>query len=486
MPNDMASVDEAAPPGNATRKRPACEIASDDDGDAAFDQGFTIDGLSLTPEEFAAAVPPERRLIVTVNESTVRVALDIVEVYRWLRTNPDGGLCGPFGQLPVEQHQRDAIVARAERLLPKRQRVSQEARFDYAWHDQGDDLHYHDAPSGAYLRERVVAGDHEGVLYCLDALAPGDVDSADEARRLLVRVANASLTTMFERMVAHQEIGGRLGVGGLLSLVDDITDMRIPRIDILVPTCRAVARLVSRGDDAFCDTHVQDRRLGTHNDAAVHLDDNNTNTAAHDNIITDGNGAFEATKDRAFAAMARTIRRVYTTMCMRTARNPVIDDGNDDSDDDDDSDDGEDDVPPTEAGCISQPSYSTTVRAVFEATRVTPDVDCIKTAIDTSARDLLDYMLGVACLSSQDALALALHAVDIRCVHALCLIMHHCRSVLGQDEVGAIARAASAAPSPLDHALGVVVAVRLRDLAIRTNNSAVAPACPRRMRFADS
>ncbi|AVK76785.1 hypothetical protein pmac_cds_97 [Pandoravirus macleodensis] len=476
------SIDDSAPSG-AGRKRPACQIA-DDDADAAFDQGFTIDALSMTREEFIAAVPPERRLIVTVGDPKVRVAFDIVEVYRWLRTNPNGGICGPFGQLPVEQHQRDAIVARAERLLPKRQRVSQEAHFDYAWHDQGDDLHYHDAPSGAYLRERVVAGDHEGVLYCLDALAPGDIDSPDEARRLLVRVANASLTTMFERMVAHEEIGGRLGVDGLLSLIDDIIEMHAPRIDILVPTCRAVARLAGRACTDSRGARDRPSLVGvanvnssnqTHDDHASNDDDTTDNAvddyAATKNTVDDPRGA-------ALEAMQRAMQRVYTTMCIRTARNPVIDDS-------DDSDDSDDDVPPIEAGCISQPSYSAAVRAVFEATAVTPNVSSLAKAIDVSARDLLDFMLGVARLSPQDALALALHAVNVGCERSLCLVMHHNRDILGRAEMEQIARAAAGAPPPLGHVLGVVVAVQLRGLGARASRRSAAPACPRRMRFAD-
>lgn len=441
----------------------------------------------MTRDEFVAVVPPERRLIVTASDSKVRVAFDIVEVYRWLRANPNGGICGPFGQLPVEQHQRDAIVARAERLLPKRQRVSQEAHFDYAWHDQGDDLHYHDAPSGAYLRERVVAGDHEGVLYCLDALAPGDIDSPDEARRLLVRVANASLTTMFERMIAHGEIGGRLGVDGLLSLVDDIIEMRAPRIDILVPTCRALACLVNHGRALLRGTGdpsgpfvaitagVTDRGRdrGDNSDGNDNDTDNNGDDAGSASAANVGDGSGQAPSE----AMARAMRRVYTAMCVRTARNPVIEE--EDSDDDDD-----DDVPPTEAGCISQPAYSAVVRAVFEATGVPPDVPCLTTAISASARDLLDYMLGVAHLSPQDALALALHAVGAGCERSLCLVMHHCRDIMTRTEMEEIARAAASAPPPLGHTLGVIVAVRLRGLGRRATPSA-APTRPRRMRFAD-
>lgn len=492
---------EGSVPTDVGHKRLACQIADDDDNndddddaDIAFDQGFTIDALSMTRDEFMAAVPRERRLIVTAGDSKVRVAFDIVEVYRWLRTNPNGGICGPFGQLPVDQHQRDAIVARAERLLPKRQRVSQEAHFDYAWHDQGDDLHYHDAPSGAYLRERVVAGDHEGVLYCLDALAPGDIDSPDEARRLLVRVANASLTTMFERMIAHEEIGGRLGVDGLLSLVDDIIEMRAPRIDILVPTCRAVARLASR---ARIESHgVRDRPslvgVPTANVPNQNHNDNRSNNGTDDNPNTDDDdddtdnyainkSAADEPGGTAQEAMARAIQRIYTTMCIRTARNPVIDD----DDDSDDSDDSDDDVPPVEAGCISQPLYSAAVRAVFEATAVAPNVSSLVKAIDVSARDLLDYMLGVARLSPQDAVALALHAIDVGCERSLCLVMHHCRNVLGRAEMEQIARAAAGTPSPLGHVLGVIVAVQLRGLGARTSRRSAAPACPRRMRFAD-
>ncbi|WBR14272.1 hypothetical protein pkur_cds_97 [Pandoravirus kuranda] len=478
------------------RKRPACQIAhdfengGDDDNsnnlDHAFDQGFTVDALSMTRDEFIAAVPPERRLIVTVSDSKVRVAFDIVEVYRWLRTNPNGGICGPFGQLPMEQHQRDAIIARAERLLPKRQRVSQEAHFDYAWHDQGDDLHYHDAPSGAYLRERVVAGDHEGVLYCLDALAPGDVDSPDEARRLLVRVANASLTTMFERMVAHEEIGGRLGVDGLLSLVDDIIDMRVPRIDILVPTCRAVACLVDRECAVPCGTRGRPPPFGVTSAGAAGRGDGHNgisgNDRGDDDNSDDNSDSVKSPNDgltqTTYGTMARAMQRVYMAMCVRTARNPVIEE-----DDSDDSDD-EDDVPPIEAGCISQPSYSLAVRAVFEATNVPPGVPCLAKAIDVSARDLLDYMLGVARLSSRDALTLALHAIRVGCERALCLVTHHCKSVLARAEMEEVARAAAGAPPPLNHTLGVIAAVRLRALGTQAVPTAT-PTRPRRMRFGD-
>nr|UMO79038.1 hypothetical protein [Pandoravirus belohorizontensis] len=457
-------------------KRPACRI-EDADPDVTFDEGFTVDALSMDREAFAAVVPPERRLIVTVAAGGTRVAFDVVDVYRWLRANPDGGICGPFGQVPIDQRQRDEITARAERILPKRQRVAQEPRFDYAWHDNGADLHYHEPPSSAYLRERVAIGDHEGVLYCLDALSPGDVRSAQDARSLLVGAANANLTTVFERLIAHEQVGGLLGVSGLASLVGEIGRMRTPRLDLLVPACRALVRAVTV-HDAQPVPRRHDRDVRESHDSGDDADENDSADPLDD--------ARPDRRGRALDTLARTSRDIYRSLCLRVAQ--------DDSDDDDDSsgssdDDSSDDeggrtLPPSDAGFIPSPCCSAAVRAVYEATRVEPDLACLATAADAGTRDLLDYMLGVApSLSSDQIVVLARHVIAAGCVRSLRLVMHHRAHALDSADMDAIAAAAAATGAPIADLMGAVVVVWRRRVAERAVRAP--PTCPRRMRFED-
>ncbi|AGO82122.2 hypothetical protein pdul_cds_191 [Pandoravirus dulcis] len=489
-----ASTTGTAPTaGRATTgaKRPACHI-EDADPDAPFDEGFTVDALSMDREAFAAAVPPERRLVVTVAAGGTRVAFDVVDVYRWLRANPDGGICGPFGQVPIDQRQRDEITARAERILPKRQRVTQEPRFDYAWHDSGADLHYHEPPSSAYLRECVAIGDHEGVLYCLDALAPGDVHPAQEARSLLVSAANANLTTIFERLVAHEHVGGLLDVAGLASLVGEIGHMRTPRLDLLVPACRALVRAVAvhdaqptprrhdrdvreSGGGGGDDTDAADNHGGDENDSADPLDDTRPQRHA-----------------RALDTLTRTARDIYRSLCLRVAQDDSDSDDDDSSSssssDDDSSSDDEGErgrtLPPSDAGFIPNPCCSAAVRAVYEATRVEPDLACLATAVDAGTRDLLDYMLGVApSLSSVQIVVLARHVIAAGCVRGLRLVMHHHARALDRTDMDAIAEAAAATGAPIADLMGAVVVVWRRRVAERVVR--VPPTCPRRMRFED-
>lgn len=473
-----ATIDTAT----AGTKRPACHI-EDADPDASFDEGFTVDALSMDREAFAAAVPPERRLIVTVAAGGARVAFDVVDVYRWLRANPDGGICGPFGQVPIDQRQRDEITARAERILPKRQRVTQEPHFDYAWHDNGADLHYHEPPSSAYLRERVAVGDHEGVLYCLDALAPGDVHSAQDARSLLVSAANANLTTVFERLIAHEHVGCLLGVSGLASLVSEIGRMRAPRLDLLVPACRALVRVVT-----VRDAQPVPRR---HDRDVAESDDDDDDTGAADNRGVDENDSADPLDDtrpdrdsRAMDTLARTARDIYRSLCLRVAQDDSDDDDSSSSDDDSSDDEGGRALPPSDAGFIPNPCCSAAVRAVYEATRVEPDLACLATAADAGTRDLLDYMLGVApSLSSGQIVVLARHVIAAGCVRSLRLVMHHHARALDHADMDSIAEAAVAAGAPIADLMGAVVVVWRRRVAERVVR--VVPTRPRRMRFED-
>ncbi|QBZ80741.1 hypothetical protein pclt_cds_143 [Pandoravirus celtis] len=490
----------AAPTATTTTagtKRPACRIEAADP-EASFDEGFTIDALSMDRDAFAAAVPAERRLVVTVATGGTRVAFDVLDVYRWLRANPDGGICGPFGQVPIDQQQRDEILARAERLLPKRQRVTQEPRFDYAWHDTGADLHYHEPPSGAYLRERVAVGDHEGVLYCLDALAPGDVQSAQEARALLVSAANASLTTIFERLVAHEHVGGLLGVAGLASLVGEIGRMYTPRLDLLVPACRALARMAAAHDAAMAARRLESSARESGSDGGRTGD--NGNDRMGDNRIDNDDDSADPLDDTrhdrdacASYTLAHTVRRIYRYVCLRVAQEDADNDSSSDDDDDDSDDSSSDDeagggrrraLPPPDAGCVPNPYCSAAVRAVYEATRVEPDLSCLATAADTGARDLFDYMLGVATsLAPALTVVLARHVIAIGCVRSLRLVMHHRARTLDAADMDAIAEAAAAVGPPTGDLLGAVVAVwrrRMAECAVRAP-----PACPRRMRFED-
>lgn len=485
-----AAAASTASTASTGTKRPACRI-EDADPDAPFDEGFTVDALSMDRDAFAAAVPPERRLIVTVAAGGTRVAFDVVDVYRWLRANPDGGICGPFGQVPIDQRQRDEITARAERILPKRQRVMQEPRFDYAWHDNGADLHYHEPPSSAYLRERVAVGDHEGVLYCLDALAPGDVRSAQDARSLLVGAANANLTTVFERLIAHEQVGGLLGVSGLASLVGEIGRMHTPRLDLLVPACRALVRAVAAHDAQPAPRRrhrdvTESHHHHHHDDDVVddHGAEENDSADPLDDVRPDRHG-------RALDTLARTARDIYQSLCLRVAQ--------DDSDDDDDSsssssssdDDSSDDeggrgraLPPSDAGFIPSPCCSAAVRAVYEATRVEPDLACLAAAADAGTRDLLDYMLGMApSLSSGQIVVLARHVIAAGCVRSLRLVMHHHARALDSADMDILAEAAAAAGAPIADLMGAVVAVWRRRVAERVVRAP--PTCPRRMRFED-
>ncbi|AGO83623.1 hypothetical protein psal_cds_151 [Pandoravirus salinus] len=527
-----AAAATTAAPGATGTKRSACRIENADP-EASFDEGFTIDALSMDRETFAAAVPPERRLVVTVATGGTRVAFDVVDVYRWLRANPDGGICGPFGQVPIDQQQRDEILGRAERLLPKRQRVAQEAHFDYAWHDNGADLHYHEPPSGPYLRERVAVGDHEGVLYCLSALAPGDVHSAEEARALLVSAANASLTTIFERLVAHEHVGGLLGVAGLASLVGEIGHMRTPRLDLLVPACRALARTAA----AVHDTAVAAHRLNptpreSASGSSANDNDNNGDSGGDRDLTLTatprgrraGNGRDsnnnnndrvvwrdededasadpldDTRHDHQYARapediVARTARRIYRSLCLRVVQEDTDDDSSSSNDDDKDSGSSDDDddevrggrrrtVTPPDAGRVPNPYCSAAVRAVYEATRVEPDLTCLATAVDVGARDLFDYMLGVATsMAPVLAVVLARHAIATGCVRSLRLVMHHRAHTLDAADLEAIAEAAAAVAPPTGDLLAAVVAVWRRRAPERPIRAP--PACPRRMRFED-
>jgi hypothetical protein len=443
------------------------------DTEDAFDEGFTVGDLSIDRAAFAALVPPERRLIIRAPGSETRVAFDVIDIYRWLRINPDGGICGPFGQLAIGPEQRSEIIARAEALLPARQRVPQEARFDYAWHDDGADLHYHDQPSAAYLRERVAVGDHEGVLYCLGALGPGDIGSQQEARALLVEAANSALTSIFERLVAHEHIRNALGVAGLVSLIDDIAAMRTPRIDLLVPSCRTLARWAS----------ARGRPSSLPSDSRSTSD-----------IDSRGEASGVAAE-----MMTRMARRIYRHMCARALddQGDTDDDDSDDSDDDSSSKDDDDDsdsdsstndqdrdaLSPADAGSIPPPLVSAVVRALFEATLVEPDTACLIAAMDVGARDVLDYMLGVAAsLALRDTVALARHAISIGCAHSLRLIMHHCGRMLTESDMDAVARAAANVPLPTSDILSVIVAVWRRP---QPAGEFARPSLvhPRRMRF---
>ncbi|AJF98426.1 hypothetical protein TW95_gp1692 [Pandoravirus inopinatum] len=90
----------------AGTKRPACRI------EAADPRPPLTRGSRSTPCRWTARRLQQRCRPSGASWSPwatggTRVAFDVLDVYRWLRANPDGGICGPFGQVPIDQQQRD-------------------------------------------------------------------------------------------------------------------------------------------------------------------------------------------------------------------------------------------------------------------------------------------------------------------------------------------------------------------------------------------
>jgi hypothetical protein len=417
------------------------------DGGDAFDEGFTVEALSMGAAEFAAAVPPERRVVAAVASTGRRVAFDVVEVYRWLRTNPTGGLCGPFGQCPLDEEQRRAIIERAERILPKRQRLRQEERFDYAWHDDGSDLHYHPPASAAYLAERVAEADHEGVAYCLEALGPGAVASADDALSLLVRAANLGQASMFGRLATSEHVGGLLSLGRLAGLMDQAVRRPLPRVDLVVPLSKAMARAAESSD--------------------------------------------------ALAGVVRSFYRYACAACCEAGHGMEADDDSDedDSDDDDDDDSDKDGSGNSGArrrsaapGALSAQLHSAVVRAIAAEMRIEPDRACLIVAVETRSHDLLDHMLDVAAgLSADDAGAVVLRASEIGCEASLRLVLRRHAATIGAASLANLETcAARLAPPSAADAVASVFAVWRRSLGRRGagDDARPRPTQPRRMVFA--
>ncbi len=93
-----------------------CTMAPDT---AACDESYSVFGEDIAPEHAVRFTRPDGSVLCQ----------DAVELYQWLRTNPNASV--PILQCALSDEERKRVIARAEQLLPAEERREQEDQFNY-------------------------------------------------------------------------------------------------------------------------------------------------------------------------------------------------------------------------------------------------------------------------------------------------------------------------------------------------------------------
>ena len=94
-----------------------------------IDKGFSFIHLDLTPSRSKEKIPTNRCIYAKIDSKVI--CFDAIELYSWLKTNPNALLTGPFGSVILSVEQKRYIISKAETYLPCEDRIDQDSQYHW-------------------------------------------------------------------------------------------------------------------------------------------------------------------------------------------------------------------------------------------------------------------------------------------------------------------------------------------------------------------